>query len=85
MKPSLGRAVRRHHIARLKRTRKNYWWPDRSGNTPRQLGMLTQTPAICSCDMCGSQRKYEGRTLQELREIEMMREQMEELFEGEDT
>jgi hypothetical protein len=47
--------------------------------------MLTQTPAICSCDMCGSQRKYEGRTLQELREIEMMREQMEELFEGEDT
>lgn len=57
-----NRAVRRHHVARLKAKRKNYWgyrYLDDSMSAKR-LGMIVQTPCNCSCDMCGNPRKFYG-------------------------
>jgi hypothetical protein len=60
----MARAVRRHHIARLKAARKGYWGrvydASAPGLTPRQLGMLAATPAPCSCWMCGNPRAKLG-------------------------
>lgn len=73
-----NRAVRRHHIARLKKARKSHWnvclfgvqyeFPfDKSkAPTPRQLGRTVSTAKLCSCWMCNRPRKVFGRTLQEL-------------------
>jgi len=62
------RSIRRHHNDRLKEFRKAYsrfkWWgPD---HFKRRLGKLLHTPTICSCPMCGNDRKYLGKTLKEL-------------------
>lgn len=70
---SRKRAVRRHHIARLKKKRKNYWgyptvWqagifePDRFSRAPqpmdaRQLGKVVQYPQACSCQGCCNVRR----------------------------
>jgi hypothetical protein len=69
---SRKRAIRRHHIARLKKKRKNYWgyptfWypgviEDRFGRAPqpmdaRQLGKVVQYPASCSCAGCCNARR----------------------------
>ena len=68
-------AIRRHHIARLKKKRKNYWGRDIPRNTmepltPRQLNMVVRYPKLCGCFMCSSKKKkslgyrsfYEVRT-----------------------
>lgn len=62
------RAIRRHHIERLKKKRKNYWWGDLHGGlNEKQLGMVVSTPRHCSCWMCGNPRKYFGhKTRQEI-------------------
>ena len=57
MEKSKQKAIRRHHIERLKENRKNYWfWGGRKD--PRRLGLLVHTPAPCSCYMCGNPRKW---------------------------
>lgn len=64
--PSLKRAIRRYHIARLKQLRGHYW----SGfakDSPRTLGMVVQTPHACSCHMCRNPRKSVGGSMQERR------------------
>lgn len=33
----------------------------------RLIRQLTVTPKPCSCEGCGNQRRYQGKTLQELR------------------
>ena len=60
-----NRAVRRHHIARLKAKRKSYWGFALGYGTespvrmsPRQLGCVVQNPACCSCAMCGNPRRF---------------------------
>lgn len=60
-------AIRRHHRARLRKARKLYWhWNEK---TPRQLGILANTPATCSCWMCGNWRRVmKQRPIQELRQ-----------------
>jgi len=67
----LSRALRRHHYARLKNTRKSYWGHGRAPEwqwTPRTLGMVVCTPHNCSCMGCGNSRKWFGtRTMQEQR------------------
>ena len=54
---SMKRALRRHHIARLKRARRFYFWLDWTEN-PVALGRLVHTATPCSCYMCGNPRKY---------------------------
>lgn len=69
---NLARALRRHHAARLKSARAQYWgrrWVGPNGFEPmteRQLGMVVATPAICSCGGCGNPRKWlRERSVQE--------------------
>lgn len=78
------RAVRREHVARLKKNRAGFWGAKWSGGmTPKQLGMVVHTPHLCSCYMCGNPRKYRlwtfdnagksGRTLKELADLRFER------------
>lgn len=60
------RALRRHHAERLKKARRFYHGRDLSYE-PRTLGFVLHTPQVCSCWMCGNQRKHAGRTRAELR------------------
>ena len=86
-----NRAVRRHHIARLKQKRKNYWGYGHRveyGNavmSAAQLGKVVQYPQACSCPGCGNARRHPGmnyaeHTLQELRYFGQYREQLDELI-----
>ncbi len=62
---SKKRASRRHHRARLKKKRQYY-----RGRrlTDAALGIVVNTPTLCSCWMCGNPRKYFGeQTIQERR------------------
>lgn len=67
---SMKRALRRQHIVRLKRNRKNYWgFPNRWAAhyseppvapvpmSPEQLGKVVQYPKICSCAGCCNVRR----------------------------
>lgn len=64
--PEPKRALRRHHLARLKRVRAKYRWGV-ANTTPRILGMVVNTPCPCSCYLCGNARKFQGRSIQERR------------------
>ena len=63
---NMSRAIRRHHIVRLKHNRKHYWSKDVM--TPIQQGKVSQYPKPCSCVMCGNERKhFKSKTIQEKR------------------
>lgn len=62
----MKRALRRHHVARLKKTRRWYHGRDLWADG-RLIGMAVHTPQLCSCWGCGNQRRYFGPTIQELR------------------
>ena len=66
-----ARGARRHQEERLKKARSAYdgakWQgADAGRNTAVAVGKTCQTPAACSCFMCGNPRKYFGKkTLKE--------------------
>ncbi len=64
----MKRAIRRHHIERLKAKRiKEDYWCDKMDN-PRLLGICVNTPHPCSCYVCGNPRKhFNEKTIQEKR------------------
>ncbi|TOB58840.1 hypothetical protein CGI58_23835 [Vibrio parahaemolyticus] len=53
------RALRRHHIQRVKNNRKSYWG-NAASSSSRILGICVSTPCVCSCWMCGNQRQHNG-------------------------
>lgn len=62
------RALRRHHLARVKCIRKK-----RFPMSDKIAGKLANTSALCSCAMCGNPRRMQGeRKLRERSDIEMM-------------
>lgn len=76
-----NRAVRRHHVERLRRKRQSYWgYPHHYGvwepedMDVRQLGRVVQYPQICSCRGCGNQRKWEGPKFPELLQAEDLKQ-----------
>jgi len=87
------RAVRRHHYARLKNTRRQHWGYGKQGfrsdchheivnMSPAEAGMVTRTPTPCSCWMCGNPRHngWEIKlTMQERKALEAYEYQIEEL------
>ena len=82
-----NRAIRRHHIARLKNNRKSYWGYDRRRDgqmDAKQLGKVVQYPTPCSCTMCGNPRKkIRGKkclTIQEQKQRSCMAYELEELL-----
>ena len=52
----MTRALRRHHIARLKRNRRFYFGKDLAKD-PVDLGITVTTAARCSCALCGNPRR----------------------------
>ena len=53
------RAERRHHRSRLKANRRRYWGRGRDLLTePRAHAKVVDTPAMCSCFMCGNPRRH---------------------------
>lgn len=72
----LLRSIRRHHISRLKKVRKQYWGRSKTFiMTPKHLGMVVQYPQKCSCVMCGNERRvYNQRTIQEKKQIQFFNE-----------
>jgi hypothetical protein len=77
MKRNMKSALRRHHAARLKQKRKNYWglnlndpWVKETWTEydhKKRLGRLVNTPKPCSCWMCRNERQDYGPTLQEVK------------------
>lgn len=61
-----NRAVRRHHVQRLKANRQSYWgYPQyaaqggaRKAMSVKALGSVVDTPTPCSCAMCGNPRRF---------------------------
>ena len=82
-----NRAVRRHHIKRLKSKRKLYWGYHRDSwgsepkplMAPQQLGKVVQYPQPCSCWGCGNQRKCEGLARDEQCSIATLTEELVEM------
>ena len=82
----MTRSIRRHHVARLKRVRGNYYrytW----NMTPRQLGKVVATPRCCSCGLCGNPRVFRwlsdfpmGRTFQEVKQLGYAESSHDELW-----
>ncbi|KLE46534.1 hypothetical protein YA13_12130 [Klebsiella aerogenes] len=62
---SKKRAVRRHHARRLKAKRIHYNNAGAGGLVA--AGIVYQTPCLCSCWMCGNQRKHHGMHIKERR------------------
>jgi len=88
------RAVRRHHVQRLKHRRRHYWGygspshgylsscPTEMDGT--QLGKVVHTPHPCSCPSCGNPRRHswfkiERLTLQERKALDQYQEQLDEV------
>jgi len=62
-----SRAIRRHHMERLKKRRRFHWGMDLL-HEPKRLGQAVNTPHPCSCYMCGNPRHhFEKKTMQERR------------------
>ena len=76
---NLSRSYRRHHVARLKSVRGKYYEWDVT--TPRTLGMLVHTSKLCSCAMCCNERKTDGITMAERRDLDRMKDGIEEVNE----
>lgn len=69
-----GTAERRADRERIRRNRR-YWW-GRTLQDGRERGAVIDTPAPCSCWMCGNPRRYLGElTVQERRWIQEVDDQ----------
>jgi hypothetical protein len=62
-----NRALRRHHEKRLKKKRSRYF--NIGTGSPQAIGICYRTPCMCSCWMCGCDRKIFGRPMQEVRAL----------------
>mgnify|MGYP003512295132 CR=1 FL=1 len=81
MEKNRKRAIRRHHIARLKNTRKRYFTADWWNNDAKRMGKIVQYPKMCSCTMCGNARKWFGhRTIDEHRGFDILKDGLDDYF-----
>ncbi|WP_349043602.1 hypothetical protein [Brucella melitensis] len=76
----MDRALRRHHRQRVKNNRKKYWTVFPHEESPKRLGIITTTPCICSCWMCGNPHKYYGNSKSGMKISELR--QMQDEFDG---
>lgn len=81
MENEYKRAVRRHHLARIKRARAKHWTvhffneTNDSQSKPylRRLGIAASTPKACSCWKCGNPRHaLNEKTNAEISDLEFM-------------
>ena len=62
----MKRALRRQQVKRIKKARQKYWGRNLGG---RELGKALHTPRLCSCFLCSNKRKWNGKTIQERRQM----------------
>jgi hypothetical protein len=63
------RALRRHHIERLKKSRLFHWGRNLTGRH-KELGKAVNSPCSCSCCLCGNPRKWwNEKSIQERRQM----------------
>ena len=69
------RSIRRHHVDRLKSSRRYFWGHKRDlSQDARAIGMVVNTPNPCSCYMCGNPRRFfKMDALDEVSSLEMVR------------
>ena len=68
----MRRMARRAHIQRLKKVRKKYSNVEHTTNE-KVLGVYLTTPKVCTCWMCGNDRKFQKeRTIQEKRMMQIL-------------
>ncbi len=71
------------NLLKKKRSKYYYWYDCISGTwrspDERLLGIIVNTPKMCSCMMCGNTRYYLGKTLQEQRADISYNEELEQL------
>lgn len=75
MEKNCKRAIRRHHLTRLKKVRSGYYGWERfeadAQAIARHRGLVANTARLCSCWMCGNPRKHmQERTIHEVSAIE---------------
>lgn len=75
------RALRRHHMDRLKRKRATYWF-GKEDNNERKLGILVSSPHPCSCSACGNPRRNGWDKKHTVQERKYFQESIEENMEG---
>jgi hypothetical protein len=94
-----NRAVRRHHVARLKHKRQYYWGYGTRGHSgcaldeppgppermdEKVLGKVVQTPQMCSCLGCGNQRHNTAGWEPTLQERRWFQQYREQVGEAQD-
>jgi hypothetical protein len=80
----MNRALRRFHLERWKKRVKGYWrFKYHSPTEPpyiptsEEVGVVANTKTFCSRYCCGNRRKYEGRSLQELKQFDSFKSQLD--------
>tara|TARA_R100001530_G_scaffold65167_1_gene46670 strand:- start:772 stop:1047 length:276 start_codon:yes stop_codon:yes gene_type:complete len=82
---NMKRALRRHHVDRLKKVRSRYNHATLRMNDEdmaRRVGMLVNTATLCSCEMCGNPRNRKDSskkyylTIQEKKADVIMKEEL---------
>lgn len=63
----MEKALRRHHIRRIKANQRRLGYCGLVSPTPKQVGMRLHTPCSCSCFMCGNPRKLGEVKIAELK------------------
>lgn len=88
MEKNRKRALRRRHVARLKRNRLDYYGGYirrlAKAEQNRHLGIISRTAQLCSCYMCGNPRRYwKEMTMAERRLADRTRAELDNLLNGE--
>lgn len=82
----MGRGIAyNRHKETVKKEKVKEYYSRGSTKSPREIGIVARTPALCSCDMCGNPRRHDvygdPRTLQEIKADLDYEEQLEEYYE----
>lgn len=78
MEDTKKRALRRHHLKRIKQNRSNYYSLAESEldaeSKKKMLGRIANTAKLCSCWACGNPRKHsQEKTVSEISAAEFMK------------
>jgi len=65
---STQRALRRHHVQRLKRVRQ-FYWGSTAHHSAKRIHQCVITACVCSCHYCGNQRRHFGKSHCEKRQM----------------
>jgi len=75
------RAFRRFQESKKKKwVKKNFQHYRLNELSDRDIGMFAHSPKICSCWMCGNARETEGDTLQEIKNKNILKQELSDEY-----